>query len=144
MIRAGQISESKNGRLRVTFCRPEACAKCGACEGNKKQTDIWVNGEGKVGDIAMVDLPDKTVVLASLTAYGLPLVLLLAGLIIGHLISPQSDIASVIGAIIGLCVSLIFLKITEKARSKSEDWNPRIIEITEAEEYGNSTDQSEL
>ena len=63
--------------LQVTFCRPDACQSCGACEGGKKQTTIWVKGEAKVGDIAVVDMPDKTVIRASLIAYGLPLILLL-------------------------------------------------------------------
>ena len=129
MRRPGEVTEVRNGMMQVTFCRPDACQSCGACEGGKKQTVIWVQGEARVGDIAVVDLPDKTVVKASLIAYGLPLVFLLVGLILGGLMTPDSEIGSVAGAVIGLGASLIVLKATEKKRKTSPGWNPEVIEI---------------
>ncbi len=115
--------------LQVTFCRPDACQSCGACEGGKRQTTIWVKGEAKVGDIAVVDMPDKTVIRASLIAYGLPLILLLTGLIIGNAVTSGSDIGGVIGALAGLAASLTVLKATEKYRAGKPGWNPEVIEI---------------
>ena len=129
MRRPGEVTEVRNGMLQVTFCRPDACQSCGACEGGKKQTVIWVRGEARVGDIAVVDLPDKTVVKASLTAYGLPLVFLLLGLILGGMVTPDSEIGGVIGALIGLGGSLAVLKATEKKRKTAPGWNPEVIEI---------------
>ncbi len=133
MRRPGEVTEVRNGMLQVTFCRPDACASCGACEGGKKQTVIWVRGEAKIGDIAVVDMPDKTVIRASLMAYGLPLILLLAGLIAGSTATQGNEIGGVIGAAAGLAISMILLKATEKNRSGKPGWSPEIIEILPGE-----------
>ena len=129
MRRPGEVTDVRNGMLQVTFCRPDACQSCGACEGGKKQTTIWVKGEAKVGDIAVVDMPDKTVIRASLIAYGLPLILLLLGLIAGNAVTPGNDLGGVAGAMIGLAASLVLLKATEKYRAGKPGWNPEVIEI---------------
>ena len=129
MTRPGEVTEVKNGMMQVTFCRPEACEACGACEGGKHETVIWVKGEAQVGDIAVVDMPDKTVLRASLAAYGIPLLGLLAGLILGMAVVPDNEIAGVVGALIGLAGSCAGLKATEKKRAGNPNWTPRVIKI---------------
>ena len=137
MRQPGEITESKNGMMEITFCRPEACASCKACEGGKKEHKIRVRGEGRVGDIAIVDMPDAMIVKASAVAYGIPLIGLLAGMAAGYTMSGGKDLFSMIGAAAGLAVSLAVLKITEKRRAGKEEWNPRIVEILEK---GSQTD----
>lgn len=129
MVRAGEITDIKNGMMQITFCRPDACEKCGACEGGKKQTIIWAEGNGKIGDIAMVDLPEKTIVRASLIAYGLPLVLLLTGLVAGMAVTPGKDTGGLAGAGIGVLLSLLIIKTTEPFRAGRPGWKPEIKEI---------------
>ena len=133
MTRPGEVTEVKNGMMRVTFCRPEACEACGACEGGKHETSIWVRGNAQVGDIAVVDMPDRTVLKASLTAYGLPLAGLLAGLIIGMAVMPGNETAGAVGAIVGLAASFAGLKATEKNRAGKPSWTPRVIDILDKE-----------
>ena len=120
--------------LQVTFCREDACKSCGACEGGKKETTIWVKGEANIGDIAVVDLPDATVVRASLLAYGLPLLCLLGGLILGSRVTPGNEMGGVIGALIGLAASMAVLKMTEKNRRGKAGWNPEVIEVFSKED----------
>ncbi len=134
MRRPGEVTEVRNGMLQVTFCRPDACQSCGACEGGKKQTVIWVKGNARVGDIAVVDMPDRTVIRASLIAYGMPLVCLLLGLILGSVLVPGQELAGVAGAGIGLVISLILLKVTEKYRAGKPSWSPEIIDILPRED----------
>ena len=131
MRQPGEITESKNGMLEVTFCRPEACAACNACEGGKKEHKIWVRGEGRVGDIAIVDMPERMVVKASFVAYGLPLAGLLLGMVIGNTLSGGNDLFTLIGAGTGLIISLAVLRGTEKLRAGKEEWNPRLVDVLE-------------
>ncbi len=134
MRRPGEVTEVRNGMLQVTFCRPDACQSCGACEGGKKQTVIWVKGQARVGDIAVVDMPDSTVIRASLIAYGMPLICLLLGLILGSVLMPGQELAAAAGAGIGLLLSLLLLKVTEKYRAGKPGWSPEIIDILPREE----------
>ncbi|MBQ8072212.1 MAG: SoxR reducing system RseC family protein [Clostridia bacterium] len=131
MRQPGEITEIRGGMMEVTFCRPEACAACNACEGGKREHKIWIRGEGRVGDIAIVDMPDRMVVRASVIAYGLPLAGLLGGMILGHLLSGGADAWTMAGAAIGLGASLIALKGTEKRRAGRAEWSPRVVDILE-------------
>ncbi len=129
MTRPGEVTEVRNGMMRITFCRPEACAKCGACEGGKKEHHLWVQGSAQIGDIAVVDMPEKMIVGASLIAYGLPLVGLVVGMILGNVLAGGKDAGTIIGAAIGLALSLAALKMTEKNRRGKPEWTPRVVNV---------------
>ena len=128
MRQPGEITQVKNGMMQVTFCRPEACAACNACEGGKKEHVLWVRGEGRVGDIAVVDMPDRVVARASALAYGLPLCCLLAGLILGNLLG-GNDAGTALGAVAGLGIGAAILALTEKHRAGRAEWHPQVVEI---------------
>ncbi len=131
MRQPGEITARKKDMMEVTFCRPEACAACNACEGGKKEHKIWIRGEGKIGDIAVVDMPDKMVVKASAIAYGLPLFGLLGGMILGNVIAGGQDAGILAGGAVGLGISLLVLKMTEKSRAGREEWSPKLVQILE-------------
>lgn len=131
MRQPGEITQVKNGMMQITFCRPEACAACNACEGGKKEHSIWVRGEGRIGEIAIVDMPGRMVVKASAIAYGLPLLLLLAGMILGNVLTSGTDAGTAAGAAAGLAAGLGILKLTEKRRRDREEWSPKVVDILE-------------
>ena len=131
MRQPGEITQVRNGMVQVTFCRPEACAACNACEGGKREHSVWIRGEGRVGEIAVVEMPEKIVAKASLLAYGLPLITLIAGLLLGSALSGGGDTGTAAGALAGLAAGLLILKITERGRTGAEEWTPRIVEILE-------------
>lgn len=132
MRQPGEITQVKNGMTQITFCRPEACAACNACEGGKKEHVIWVRGtEGNVGDIAIVDMPDTIVARASFIAYGLPLITLLLGMILGNVLAEGQDLGTALGAIIGLAAGMLLLKLTEKRRIGRDEWTPKIVDVLE-------------
>ena len=83
MERTGEVIKVESGVLTVRFGRPEACERCGACGGEKHQTVIQISGDAKVGDLATVRVPEGHVAKASVLAYLLPLLGLLAGLFAG-------------------------------------------------------------
>ena len=66
MERTGTITAVSGDTLEVTFCRPGDCEKCHACIGGEKKHVLLVKGEGHVGDVAVVSLPEQTVVKACL------------------------------------------------------------------------------
>lgn len=131
MRQPGEITDRKKDMMEITFCRPEACAACNACEGGKREHKIWIRGEGRIGDIAVVDMPDKMVIKASAIAYGLPLVGLLGGMILGNALAGGQDAWILGGGAIGLAVSLLVLKMTEKKRADREEWSPRLVQVLE-------------
>ena len=131
MRQPGEITDRKKDMMEITFCRPEACAACNACEGGKREHRIWIRGEGRIGDIAVVDMPDRMVVKASAIAYGLPLVGLLGGMILGNVLTGGQDAWTIGGGAIGLAISLLVLKVTEKKRVGREEWSPRLVQVLE-------------
>ncbi len=140
MKQPGEITQVKGNMLEITFCRPEACAACKACEGGKREHVLWVQGEGRVGDIAVVEMPDTMVTKASAVAYGMPLLCLLAGLLAGSLLSGGQDLGAGIGAAAGVAAGMILLKVTEKRRSGKKEWKPQLVELLPREGGGENAE----
>lgn len=70
----------------VLVSRPAACKSCGACQlmDNHPHTVTVRNDAGaEVGDTVALELPGEDLVRAVLLAYGVPLVMFLAGLGVG-------------------------------------------------------------
>ncbi len=143
MRQPGEITRVTGNMLEITFCRPEACATCNACEGGKREHVLWVQGEGQVGDIAVVEMPDTMVTKASAVAYGMPLLCLLAGLLAGSLMTGGRDLGAGIGAAVGLAAGMILLKATEKRRSGRSEWKPQLVEVLPRRDGGEQTAPSE-
>lgn len=140
MVRTGEITEVREGMIRISFCRQEACEKCGACDGNKKKADLWISGDGKVGDIAVVELPESAVIHASAVAYGLPLVLFISGLIAGGMLLPGKEYGVAGGGLIGLILAAAMIAFTENKRKAQGRITPKLISVSEANFYGNHSD----
>ena len=137
MDRLGEVTKVEGKWLEITFCRPSDCDKCHACMGGNKTTTLRLEGTANVGDTALVSIPDSTVTLASLMAYGIPLAGLLLGMFIGDKLIPLGNsLGSLIGAAAGLALSLGYIMISEKKRRSDPRWSPqikRIIRMSEAE-----------
>ena len=130
MERTGEVTAVKGEWLEVTFCRPADCEKCNACGIGQKQASLMVRGKANLGDQAVVSMPSSTVMQASLLAYVLPLIGLLAGLFAGAALFPQAEnAAGLVGALIGLIIPLLFVALTEKRRRQSSRWQPTLVEI---------------
>ena len=133
MVRPGQVTDVKNGRLEVTFCRPEDCARCGGCEGGKRETVLWVQGSAAIGDTVFVEMPDRIVTAASLLAYALPLAGLMGGMVLGTIFFPaQQTLAGTLGGVIGLGITVAVVALGEKKRRSDPGWQPHITKIIPA------------
>ena len=129
MRQPGEITKVAGDMMQITFCRPEACAACNACEGGKKEHTLWVRGTGRVGEIAIVEMPERMIAKASFLAYGLPLLTMLAGMILGNLAGGGTDAAAAAGAAIGLATGALVLALTENNRRGRAEWSPRLVSV---------------
>lgn len=141
MERIGEVTAVRGEWLEVTFCRPADCEKCNACHGGQKQTVLRLKGQAAVGDMAVVEMPTATFMRASALAYAMPLLCLMAGLLLGSGLFPASaDLAGCIGALAGLAVSALALKLTERRRRQDARWQPKLTQIIPKEganDHGN-------
>lgn len=128
MIKFGQVLSfnEKTGMATIEYVRPDACAKCGACQSMNKTGSIELKCECEPGDWVRIVMPEKNFMGAMTIAYGLPLVLFLAGLALGYVCSGKSEGWALAGSLIGIGVSLILLKINEKRIAGKPDWTPRV------------------
>ena len=130
MERLGEVTKVDGKWLEITFCRPSDCEKCHACMGGDKMTTLRLAGTANVGDKALVELPDSTITQASLLAYGLPLIGLIAGMLLGDKLIPlENSLDALIGAVIGLALPLAWLLMSEKKRRTNPRWTPQIKRI---------------
>ena len=130
MLRTGKVVAAADGEMEVCFERPEACAHCGACGGQKEKTLVKIPGSVPVGRWIDVDMPEGQVLKASVLAYVLPLVMLLAGLALGSVIFAQEALWAVTGVgCMGL--SWLILRLIEKKMRSRGVWQPRIVAVHE-------------
>ena len=130
MERLGEVTRVDGKWLEITFCRPSDCDKCHACMGGNQTMTLRLQGQAKVGDKALVSMPDSTITQASLIAYGLPLAGLLIGMLAGDAIFPaENSLGAFIGAATGLALALIGLIVTERSRRNNPKWNPQLKRI---------------
>ena len=125
----GLVTAINGGIAQIHFLRGSACAHCGACltVGETEMEISLPNTLGaKVGDRVDVDLSPKRLVQASLLAYAVPLLLLIAGVLIGSRIADWAGLALGIGA----CgIGYLILRIVEKKSAKKKSFQPRMTRI---------------
>ena len=130
MERIGEVTRVDGKWLEITFCRPSDCDKCHACMGGNQTTTLRLQGKAKVGDKALVSMPDSTITQASLIAYGLPLAGLLIGMLAGDAFIPvEHSLGAVIGGAGGLVIPLIGLIATERSRKNNPKWCPQLVRV---------------
>jgi sigma-E factor negative regulatory protein RseC len=128
MERTGEVVEAHRGMLTVRFQRPQACENCRACDGKQHQHLVKLSGEARVGDTVVVSLPEERLAKASLLAYAVPLGGLLAGLFAGSL-AGFGDVSALLGAALGLGLSLLVLRAGEKKFRRTGEWEPRLVSV---------------
>ena len=134
MLRTGRVVSAMNGDVEVCFERPEACARCGACHEHKHESLVKIPGDAPVGSWVDVDMPEKQVLKASLLAYVLPLLMLLAGLTLGSVLFEKEALWALTGI---ACMGLSWgaLRVIDR-RVRRAGWQPRILAVHEDQPAG--------
>lgn len=125
----------------VAWLEPEqttscgSCASSGACGSKSGQSAVWLtkrrfaitNDDGlQVGERVVMGVQPGWLLRASAAAYGVPLVTLLAGGILGDK-EWGGDGAAVIGALIGLVIGLVIAKLWAGRQMARGDLTPRYL-----------------
>ena len=132
MDRVGEVVEIlEDGKAVVRFERTKACKNCKMCANageNHALTEVENTLKAKVGDLVEISLHSKSLIQATLIAYGIPLILLLAGVIVG---SMWSDAVGAIAGIVLALVSFVILRLLEPRFSRVKTFKPRMIDIVD-------------
>ena len=132
MERVGEVVRIlEDGKAVVRFERTKACKNCKMCANageNHALTEVENTLKAKVGDLVEISLHSKSLIQATLIAYGIPLILLLAGVIVG---SMWSDAVGAIAGIVLALVSFVILRLLEPRFSRVKTFKPRMIDIVD-------------
>ena len=137
MLRTGRVVSQKDGMMEVCFERPEACAHCGACAGQKEETLVKIPGDAPAGRWIDVDMPEGQVLKASMLAYVLPLAMLLGGIALGSALFEKELLWALTGILCMGCAWLILRLIEKRMRNRSI-WQPKIVLVHEEGTVPNS------
>ncbi len=128
MLRSGKGIAAENGVLEVCFERPEACAHCGQCGGQKTETFVKIPGSVPVGRWIDVDMPEGQVLKASMLAYVMPLLMLLGGLALGSVLFEKEFFWALTG-VVCMGASWLILRLIEKRMKQKSVWQPKVVNI---------------
>ena len=122
MTKEATVVETEQG-LKAQVIRSEACAQCRACRFGQSEEVLCDLPEGdfKAGDMVEITLSDHALTKASLLAYGVPLLCLVAGLLLGHLVFEAEALQALIAAVFTL-LGLVWLALGEKKRRRKREF----------------------
>jgi len=89
-------------------------------------------GRIRIGDQVVLELEAKRILQAAAFAYGIPIMGLLLGALVGYLQAPsppQGEVFTLIGGGIGLAVGLLLAVYLDRTWGKKGRFEPRIVEI---------------
>ncbi len=133
---SGVVKRIEGKNAVVQFARTSMCKHCGACLAiGDKEMELAVENtlHASVGDRVTVELSARRVVQASLLAYLVPLIALLAGVWAG---SQFSDLWAMIAGAAACGASFLLLRLLEKKRRLREAFAPRMTSLTIADTEG--------
>lgn len=116
----------ENGKPMAEVIRPEACEACHACKYGRTERRLIALPEGDYheGQQVELELKDGRVGAASLLAYGIPLVLLVIGLLVGAQLF-QGELQQALCALGGVAVGLGILRLIEPLLKRSGGFAPQ-------------------
>ncbi|NCB29945.1 MAG: hypothetical protein EOM66_00880 [Clostridia bacterium] len=131
LCRMGKVISLSGKTAVVRFMRSDACGHCNACfHLGSQEADIEIvnTADAEVGDVVSIELRGSSMVRASLIMYGIPLIGLLAGVLVG---AQWGDLYAAVGGIV-LCAGTYFiLRGLEPRFSRMNQFKPRMLEIIE-------------
>lgn len=140
MTQNGIVTAIEGNKASVEFVRNEACAQCRMCQlGTDKRVAVLIDNTlgANVGDEILVELHGGSVIKASATAYLIPLFGLILGLIAGAHIAEKwipgvnPELFSCLCALALTALSFLYLRLTEKKRSRSKQYDPQMLSIVQ-------------
>ena len=134
MTNKGIVKEVNGEMITVVFERHEACGDCHAC--HMGSTDcakhtITIKGKAEVGDEIVVEMDESHVMAASATAYMIPFVGFMIGLL-GSYAMNLSEPLMALCAIAGTAVAYLIMRVLDPILSKGR-WEHKIVSVRKPE-----------
>ena len=134
MTNKGIVREVNGDMLTVEFERREACGDCHAC--HMGSTDcakhtITIRGKAEVGDEIVVEMDESHVMAASATAYMIPFVGFMIGLL-GSYAMNLSEPLMALCAIAGTAAAYLIMRVLDPILSKGR-WEHKIVSVRKPE-----------
>ena len=135
----GVVVETSGGSAKVEITRKSACESCsaaGVCHPADESYMDAVNPLGAIkGQKVKVVIAPQMYLKASIILYGIPLVSLIGGAILGknlalsYTVAAHSDLWAFVAGLGCLVISFVFIRRYNKKVEKTEKYKPVIIEI---------------
>lgn len=142
MKEVGIVRQQQGKKARVSIQRHAACGDCGACHvGKDKMTmeALAYNEIGaEVGALVEVEMQFANVLKASMIAYGIPLVVFIAGAIFGYyLLNPmlgagESPIPAFVTGIVLTAITYMAIRIMDNKGIFTKGYEPHITAILDS------------
>ena len=139
MKREGKVIAIRGEDATVALMKHSACGDCGACQMGKENMNIKIealNSAGAhVGDKVVVNMESTNVLSAAFIAYGIPLIMLLLGIVGGKFmleifgIEKNIELYSFLMGAILLIITFLGIRKNENNFKESKKYLSRIIEI---------------
>lgn len=142
MAEIGQVTEVKAESVVVRLFRQEACAKCGACTAGLESKDMFIEANNVCHatkeDWVEIYLEETNFIKAVAIMYGLPLVGLLLGVVIGTfafrgLSNGFHDLVSLILGLLGAGIVYTAIHLNE-GKFKTKRFRPKAVRIVTEEQ----------
>ena len=136
LVEDGIVTEVKDGLANVTVTESDFCEECSAkifCHTDSNTRTVTAKDPYgvKPGDSVSISIKGRSVIAASILLYGLPLLILVGGIILGmNLIEENSEvISSAIGfSLLGIYLLLVYLILNSK--KIKNNFQPKIIFVS--------------
>ena len=128
MERLAVVVEGKEEKEKATvqFRRHSMCGKCGVCSGpNEEKLEVRNPVGASEGDWVLVTTGEKNILVMALLLYGVPLLTLVGGFILGY----RGLESEIMGGILGLGLTALYffgVYIKDKKLQGREELEPRI------------------
>lgn len=132
----GMVKEVRGNLVCVAADPASLCATCSSqCMMRQQGRDIWIHNtlDAKVGDRVYFVFPPGAVVLSSGVLYGIPIVLLIAGIVAGTLYPlpffNDRELSAIVMGIIFLALSFVFIRIVSKFVAAKNMVKPVMVKV---------------
>lgn len=132
MRQMGEVLAASGGLARVKVVQHAACASCThKCGMEHEKKDIYVDAQNlvhaRVGETVVLELSHRYVLQAALWAYGFPLVMLIAGLILATALGLSEGLALIAGLSLMAVAYVIIRFVLEPRLSAREQYKLAIV-----------------
>lgn len=138
IVETGRVVSIEDGKAVVEIEKGAACATCAStrCACNYGTKTVTVTAEDPVGvrenQLVQISVPEGIALRAALIVYGIPLVALIAGILVGEYLGERFEIETlfeILGGIGGLALSLLVIKYYNNVFKRREHHQPVVTKV---------------